>query len=128
MDCQLPHYFVLAPNGGQHELDRGTLDENAGNVANVKNGFTGAEIVDHPVLSENELELFYWKAGKMLHAVRPDTGSQFIAGSGAPVMGLFHPRDDGREADLALAERLDLYYFALAAATPTALYKTSRAH
>lgn len=119
-------YFVEASSGGLHHLRWGTLDANAGTVVGVTQGFASPEPeIDHPVLSPDELELFYFAGQFLFRTVRTSRNDPFQEGT--PMSALANVEGSPVKPTWMSPDGCDLYYFtAVLSGGATALHRISR--
>jgi hypothetical protein len=116
-------YFTLAATSGSPttRLEVGELDPGSNTVKNVRDAFSSAQpSARHPVLSHDELELFYSDGKQVLRSTRPSLNDPFKAGVAVPELV-----GSAAAPTWISADDCDLYYLA-AGAVGAGLFRASR--
>jgi hypothetical protein len=115
-------YFTLAAaSGSSTRLEVGEIDPGSSMVKNVRDAFSIAQpSARHPVLSHDELEMFYSDGMQVLRATRPSTSDPFKPGIAVPELV-----GSGAAPTWISTDDCDLYYLA-AGAAGAGLFRASR--
>lgn len=115
-------YFALTPTaGGATRLQVGELDPGTATITNVRDLFSSAQPkARHPVLSHDELEMFYSDGGKVLRTTRASTTDAFKGGAVVPELV-----GSAAAPTWISTDGCDLYYLAVGGAG-SGLFKASR--
>jgi hypothetical protein len=116
-------YFTSAPTmASAKALQVGDLDSASSQITNVRDVLaTKTASVDHPVLSVDELELFYSEKGRIKRSIRPSTSVAFPEGAELTDLTAL----GARTPTWLSPDGCDLYFFG-ATATNSGLFRASR--